>query len=129
MRSLLELPVELAPPAVAAPRAVLDHPEETAAWLAERGQAPLRARQIRRQIPVNRAESFESMTDLPLGLRAELTAAWFPLGTRIDKHLIAEDGTHKLLLRLHDDALVECVLLLEADRRTVCISTQVGCGM
>jgi 23S rRNA (adenine2503-C2)-methyltransferase len=32
-------------------------------------------------------------------------------------------------LRLHDDQVIECVLLQEADRRTVCVSTQVGCGM
>src|SRR5439155_13255656 len=39
------------------------------------------------------------------------------------------DGTQKLLLRLHDGKQVECVLIPEADRRTACISTQVGCGM
>src|SRR5262249_52535344 len=32
-------------------------------------------------------------------------------------------------LRLPDDHLIECVLLQEANRRTTCISTQVGCGM
>src|SRR5207253_2593206 len=35
----------------------------------------------------------------------------------------------KLLLRLHDGKQVECVLIPEADRRTACVSTQVGCGM
>src|SRR5262249_12351042 len=39
------------------------------------------------------------------------------------------DGTHKLLLRLRDDRLIECVLIQEDSRRTACISTQVGCGM
>ena len=44
-------------------------------------------------------------------------------------HQIARDQTEKLLLRLHDGELVECVLMRDPDRRTVCISTQVGCAM
>src|SRR5262249_19744490 len=51
------------------------------------------------------------------------------LGTQITRHLEAKDGTDKLLLRLQDGQLIECVLLQEQDRRTACISTQVGCGM
>ena len=69
------------------------------------------------------------MTDLPLSLRRELAAAFVPLGSEIARHQESADGTHKLLLRLHDGQLVECVLIQENDRRTACISTQVGCGM
>jgi 23S rRNA (adenine2503-C2)-methyltransferase len=47
----------------------------------------------------------------------------------VARHLEAADGTHKLLLRLTDDRLIECVLIQEEGRRTACISTQVGCGM
>jgi 23S rRNA (adenine2503-C2)-methyltransferase len=99
------------------------------AWLAEHGQPPLRARQVYRWVLHARATSFEQMTDLPRGLREELTRDFRPLGTDIVRHLRSIDGTHKLLLRLGDGNLVECVLLQEADRRTVCVSTQVGCGM
>jgi 23S rRNA (adenine2503-C2)-methyltransferase len=98
-------------------------------WLEEHGQPPLRARQLRGWILQRRATSFEQMTDLPRTLRDELSRAFRPLGTDIVRHLRSSDGTHKLLLRLADDNLVECVLLQEADRRTVCVSTQVGCGM
>jgi 23S rRNA (adenine2503-C2)-methyltransferase len=45
------------------------------------------------------------------------------------KHQISSDGTEKLLLELHDGQFIECVLMRETDRRTVCISTQVGCAM
>src|SRR5262245_21268310 len=111
-------------------RAVLDTPvEDLVAWLRQRGQPPLRARQMRRWVLAGRAESFDQMTDLPLALRHELAAEFVPLGTRVDRSLLSSDGTRKLLLRLHDDQLVECVLLREADRHTACISTQVGCGM
>jgi 23S rRNA (adenine2503-C2)-methyltransferase len=98
-------------------------------WLHARGQPPLRARQIRRWILQGRAESFDEMTDLPLELRQQLGQEFTPLGTRIVRHLEAGDGTHKLLLKLQDDQLIECVLIQEGDRRTACISTQVGCGM
>ncbi|HTU22947.1 MAG TPA: 23S rRNA (adenine(2503)-C(2))-methyltransferase RlmN [Gemmataceae bacterium] len=111
-------------------RALLDVPsEEMLAWLQARGQAPLRIRQIRRWLLAGRALAFEQMSDLPKHLRDELAATFRPLGSDIARHLVSCDGTHKLLLRFHDDQVIECVLLQEADRRTVCISTQVGCGM
>jgi 23S rRNA (adenine2503-C2)-methyltransferase len=113
-----------------APRALLDVPaDELRAWLQERGQPPMRARQLRRWLLQGGAESFEQMTDLPRALRQELAAAFVPLGTQVARHLTASDDTHKLLLRLQDGRLIECVLIQEADRRTACISTQVGCGM
>lgn len=111
-------------------RALLDVPRsEFLAWLQERGQPRMRAGQVRRWLQVARAESFADMTDLPRALRADLDAAFFPFGTRIDRHQQAKDDTHKLLLRLADDQLIECVLINEGDRHTACISTQVGCGM
>ena len=99
------------------------------AWLQAHGQPGMRARQVRRWIIAGRAESFEKMTDLPRDLRTALASAFTPLGTHITRHLQAGDGTHKLLLRLHDGQLIECVLIQEAERHTACVSTQVGCGM
>jgi 23S rRNA (adenine2503-C2)-methyltransferase len=111
-------------------RALLDVPKnELTAWLHNRGQPSMRARQLRRWIVQGRAESFEQMSDLPRELRAELTQEFTPFGTAVARHLAAPDGTHKLLIRLHDSQLIECVLIQEDTRRTACISTQVGCGM
>jgi 23S rRNA (adenine2503-C2)-methyltransferase len=103
--------------------------EELLAWLRARGQPPMRLRQVFRWLIAGRAESFEQMTDLPRDLRAALVEAYVPFGTHVAQHQTARDGTHKLLLRLADDQLIECVLLQEDNRRTICISTQVGCGM
>jgi 23S rRNA (adenine2503-C2)-methyltransferase len=103
--------------------------EELLAWLDQHGQAPLRARQLRRWLVAGRATSFAQMTDLPAKLRAQLAEDFSPLGSVVARHLTSIDGTHKLLLRFTDGNVAECVLLQEADRRTVCISTQVGCGM
>lgn len=111
-------------------RAVLDTPPaEFASWLAEHRQPVMRARQIHRWLFAGRAQSFAEMTDLPASLRAELQAAFVPFGTRCVRRSDASDGTRKLLLRLSDGNLVECVMIPEDPRRTACISTQVGCGM
>src|SRR4029077_7031956 len=72
---------------------------------------------------------FAAMTDLPKRLREELGHAYRPLSSVVSRHLHADDGTHKLLIQLADRAMIECVLIQEDDRRTACISTQVGCGM
>lgn len=110
--------------------AILDQsPEVLRAWFAERGQPALRVKQVHRWALAGRAESFDQMTDLPRDLRGDLAQHFSPLGTRIERHLVATDQTHKLLLRLSDDRMIECVLIQEAPRRTACISTQVGCGM
>jgi 23S rRNA (adenine2503-C2)-methyltransferase len=105
------------------------HPDQLRTWLARLGQPPLRARQVHRWLFAGRATSFEQMTDLPRSLRARLAEDFLPLGSSLDRLQVARDGTHKLLLRLADGQLVECVLLQEQKRRTVCVSTQVGCGM
>jgi 23S rRNA (adenine2503-C2)-methyltransferase len=111
-------------------RTLLDEtPESLRTWLQTLGQAPLRARQVFRWVLAGRAESFDQMTDLPRLLREEMARAFNVLGSRIERRLCASDGTDKLLLRLADGNLVECVLLHEDGRHTACISTQVGCGM
>jgi 23S rRNA (adenine2503-C2)-methyltransferase len=69
------------------------------------------------------------MTDLPKDLRTALVANFAVFSTRIEKQLIAADKTHKLVLRLQDDRMIECVLIQDEGRSTACISTQVGCGM
>jgi 23S rRNA (adenine2503-C2)-methyltransferase len=124
----MALPLPVVEPS--SPRPILElSPEELSGWLAERAEPPMRGRQIRRWILQARAESFEQMTDLPKGLRNELALHFVPLGTSIDQHRHAQDDTHKLLVKLRDGKQIECVLIQEDDRRTACISTQVGCGM
>src|SRR4051794_6946260 len=124
MEQSLSLPITAAP---ALPGLLDLTSEALVTWLAERGEKPMRARQLRRWIIAAGAESFEQMTDLPRSLRQALAEAFVPLRSRVVRHLTADDGTHKLLVALGDGKLIECVLIQEADRRTACISTQVGC--
>ncbi len=98
-------------------------------WLEQHGQPPLRRRQIRRWLLAGGAQTFADMTDLPRQLRQELEREWALFCTSVAQHWQAADGTHKLLVQLADGGLTECVLLQEQNRRTACISPQVGCGM
>src|SRR3954454_734168 len=103
--------------------------DELRSWIVERGQPGYHARQVFRWVFAHRAERFAVMSDLPLALRQQLDEEWTVFGTEVVVHRVAPDGTDKLLLGCRDGRRVECVLMAEEDRRTVCISTQVGCGM
>ncbi len=99
------------------------------AWCQQQGQAPFRADQIRRWVFGKRVDTFEAMHDVPASLRAALTEEFQLFESRITRHQVASDLTEKLLLQFADGEHVECVLMREPRRRTVCISTQVGCAM
>jgi 23S rRNA (adenine2503-C2)-methyltransferase len=99
------------------------------AWLAERGERPFRARQVRQWLFHRRAASFAEMTDLPKALREALEQEFSIWTTKIARHSQSDDGTEKLLLELADGGRIECVLLRDGQRRTICISSQVGCAM
>lgn len=86
-----------------------------------------RARPILQWLYRRRAAGFEAMTDLSLGLRAELPRSFRLTRTEVREARTSPDGTTKLLVGLEDGDVIETVLIPEGDRRTVCISTQVGC--
>ncbi len=108
---------------------LLDHLESLEDWLAERGQRTFRARQIHQWLFHQRATSFAEMTDLPLALRDELSSHFMLDSVSIARHQQSPDGTEKLLLQLADGNHVECVLLRDGARRSICVSSQVGCAM
>src|SRR5438045_3005743 len=111
-------------------RPLLDaNPDDLKAWMVENGHKGFHARQVYRWVFERRAESFGVMSDLPKELRERLDAEWSVFSTSSAYHHVAPDGTDKLLLECSDGRKVECVLMAESDRRTVCVSTQVGCGM
>jgi 23S rRNA (adenine2503-C2)-methyltransferase len=114
----------------ACPLPLLDHSlNDFGAQLQAAGLPRFRARQVWSWIFRHRAESFEHMTDLPRLLRQELAESWQIFTGRVVLESVAPDGTEKVLIEWPDGKRVESVLLHEAERHTVCLSTQVGCGM
>ena len=98
-------------------------------WLLQHNEPLYRAAQVQSWLLEKRVENFEQMTNLSKSLREHLTDAFVIWQTKVATSLTATDGTEKLLLELVDGHRIECVLLRDEDRRTICISTQVGCAM
>lgn len=102
---------------------------ELTEWVRAAGEQPFRADQIRKWLFGKRVDTYDAMTDVPARLRAELAAAFPIFISKTLCHQKSTDGTDKLLLEMSGGDAVECVLMREDDRRTICISTQIGCGM
>jgi 23S rRNA (adenine2503-C2)-methyltransferase len=103
--------------------------DEWCSWMVERGYPAYRAAQMLDWVIHKRVNSFDQMSNLPKPLRRELDGEWTVFGTRIVYHGIAADNTDKLMLACHDGRRIECVLMSGESRQTVCVSTQVGCGI
>ena len=110
--------------------------EELQEMLRGLGEPSYRAGQIADWLHKKRVESFENMTDLPHALRAQLAKLCTFDRLEIVRVLGSRDTTRKFLFRLADGNLIESVLIPaspalygeKSDRRTICISTQVGCA-
>ena len=103
--------------------------EQLTDWLSAGGQPRYRADQIQGWLFARRATQFAEMTELPEALRRRLGDEFRLFTSRVAPRRQAADGTEKLLLALADEHRIECVLIREHERRTICISTQVGCAM
>ncbi len=112
-------------------RALLDlSREELEATLAAWGQPRFRARQVWRWLYVNLVSQIDEMRNLPAALRTQLGGQFVVSAVSPVRTLRSEDGhTEKVLLQLADGQAVETVLMDYDGRRTVCVSSQVGCAL
>lgn len=97
-------------------------------WLKERGKRPFRADQIFRWIYLNQTDRFDAMTNLGKALQADLEADFVNHRLHVEGETRSQDGSRKLLFRLHDGLHVETVIIPEKGHYTLCISSQVGCA-
>lgn len=91
------------------------------------GEPAFRATQLFQAVWREGTTDLAAVTTLGKALRARLAEAVAPESTTVVEAETSADGTCKLLLGLADGARVETVMIPEGDRRTVCVSTQVGC--
>jgi len=97
-------------------------------WLSEQGEREFHAKQIMDWIYQKGAASWEEMSNLSKQLRSKLSlSVSFPLLERVRVTESKDQETFKFLWRLRDGQLVESVLICSGARRTVCVSSQVGC--
>lgn len=94
------------------------------------GEPAFRAKQIYAQLYAKLATSFDAMTDLPSSLRDRL-ARETTIGSLVLQEVKSGDRgmTRKALFRIGNGPPIESVLMIYADRATVCVSTQSGCAM
>ena len=100
-----------------------------AEYLAQHGEKPFRATQLFRWIHQRGEHDFARMTDLAQGLRAWLVGqAEVPRLPVVSRH-DSRDGTVKWLFDVGAGDAVETVFIPEADRGTLCVSSQAGCAV
>jgi 23S rRNA (adenine2503-C2)-methyltransferase len=92
-------------------------------------QAKLRAKQIWHQIYNRGAVDFEAMSDIARPQRAWLAERFIVGRPEIALEQVSVDGTRKWLLRTRDGHDFEMVFIPDADRGTLCVSSQIGCTL
>lgn len=97
-------------------------------WLKEQGEREFHAKQILSWIYEKKVLNWDEMTNLSKELREKLKKSFQFASMELVRVTESTDlETFKFLWRLRDGNLVESVLICSGDRRTVCLSSQVGC--
>jgi 23S rRNA (adenine2503-C2)-methyltransferase len=98
-------------------------------FLVARAEKPFRARQIMQWIYQREVDDFDAMTDLSKSLRARLKLDAEIRSPAVQERFDARDGCVKWLFSSGSGQAVETVFIPEAERGTLCISSQVGCAL
>ena len=95
------------------------------------GEKAFHGRQLFKWLYKLRQYDFSMITDLSKDIRTKLDEDYDFCGLSPERSELSEDGTRKFLFRLEDGLPVESVLIPEeeAGRKTVCVSSQVGCSL
>ncbi|MDR1311989.1 MAG: 23S rRNA (adenine(2503)-C(2))-methyltransferase RlmN, partial [Burkholderiaceae bacterium] len=102
-------------------------PAQLLAYCASLDEKPFRAKQLQRWIHRFGVDDFERMSDLAGSLRAKLAKCAQVAASPVIADSVSSDGTRKWLLDIGEDNAIETVFIPEADRGTLCVSTQAGC--
>ena len=103
--------------------------EDLMAWFEANGEKKFRAKQVWEWLWIKSARSFDEMSNLSKALRENLKKEFVINHINLDNQQLSNDGTIKSAFRLHDNHLIEGVLIPADDRMTACVSSQVGCSL
>ncbi len=98
-------------------------------FFVKNGDKAFRGNQVYEWLWQRAAHSFEGMTNLSKDTREMLEANFVINHIKVDQMQRSSDGTIKNAVRLHDDLVVESVLIPTKTRTTACVSSQVGCSL
>jgi 23S rRNA (adenine2503-C2)-methyltransferase len=109
---------------------LLDYDLEGLARFCERlGEKRFRAVQLFRWIHQRGASDFEAMSDLAKSLREKLKTGAMVQAMPVVSQQVSADGTIKWLFDVGASDAIEAVYIPEADRGTLCVSSQAGCAV
>jgi 23S rRNA (adenine2503-C2)-methyltransferase len=93
------------------------------------GEKKFRAQQVIKWIHQSGVDDFEHMTNVSKTLRLKLAEIAEIKGPEVIHRDFSADGTRKWVLRVGENAMVEMVLIPDGHRKTLCVSSQVGCSL
>ncbi|MEE9349524.1 MAG: 23S rRNA (adenine(2503)-C(2))-methyltransferase RlmN [Flavobacteriaceae bacterium] len=103
--------------------------QELRDFFVENGDKSFRGNQVYEWLWIKSAHTFEAMTNVSLNTRQMLEKHFVINHIKVDKMQKSVDGTIKNAIKLHDDLIVESVLIPTKTRTTACVSSQVGCSL
>ena len=98
-------------------------------FIQEAGEPKYRVKQIQEWLWQKHAHSFDDMSNLSKALRQKLVENFTLPALSLDATQLSEDGTLKTRFRTFDDHMIEGVLIPTTDRKTACVSSQIGCSL
>jgi 23S rRNA (adenine2503-C2)-methyltransferase len=98
-------------------------------YFEEMGEKKFRTKQVYEWLWQKHAHSFEAMTNLSKELRTKLAEHFILPALRVDATQYSADGTVKSRFKTVDNHLVEGVLIPTDERKTACVSSQIGCSL
>lgn len=98
-------------------------------FLSNIGQKPFRARQIYDWLWNKGVDEIKAMVNLPKKLRKQLQTSFSLHAIQLTHSQQSLDGTTKHAMCLHDEKIIESVLIPTENRSTACVSSQVGCSL
>ncbi len=101
--------------------------EELKKAIVEMQEPGYRANQIFSWLYRTGVRDFDEMENIPRALKDKLGESYYISTLELSQHLKSTDGTEKFLFRLSDGNFIESVLIYAKNRKTICLSTQVGC--
>lgn len=99
------------------------------AFFASIGEKPFRAGQVMKWIHQQGVDDFNAMTNLAKSLREKLLVVAEVRAPDVTYKHFSADGTRKWVIKVAENAMVEMVLIPDGDRKTLCVSSQVGCAL
>jgi len=103
--------------------------EQLRIFFVENGNKAFRGNQVYEWLWQKSVHSFSDMTNISKTIREMLEENFVINHIKVDTMQRSKDGTVKNAVRLHDDLIVESVLIPTETRTTACVSSQVGCSL